>query len=822
MVIKVKEIVDENVEFNKGNYKILKKKDSILLKEVLIKKKKLKYAFIGGMWYSNNDFSLKTNASIPYPFSTYYVKKILDKEKGGEIYKSLCYVKMPIIILQFENDCVCIEFDPVLNFDRREIFPFISLSEKKDYYKVSFRIFDEFFTKEKNHAWLGFGKKHKNILYLNQGKKFKFSIKIKKCKDWKEVVERFVKSKIPKKSVVNSPKKILGKATQNLYRSYDDLTGTFIQLPWKDTTGFTFVDFSYSLLSFESVRLHYFTKWFSEIRDQKFLEWSLRLRELFINPNLYKENLKHGKGLVWYNMTNLNRKGLEGLFYMDCGYGGYPGGQGTIAYNLLKYLDFRSDEEIEKLVKKSLKYILSTQKKNGSWPMAIHQEGFMRFRPENLSEHESYCGTAECIRALLQGYKRFKKDKFKEAALRGLKYLEASYPICYNGLRDIGINEAEAFSAISVIESFLDAYEITKTKKYLNQALIYSFYTLTWFYLFDTKKLRLKFNFHPISESITPRLSPYETCLIISTYMRLYKKTKKIFWKNLSKEIYKEVSKKITKNGGLCEGIFPRFFARFYSLPMEQTFATTELVNASSNFFKKTKKKAKKRNSKNITFEREGKLLIIYHENKEILKFDAEKFKIISIKNSRFNKYGFSFSFYNPYSLKNKTKMKLKKIFRGKYLKYLFCARIVNYAIKGVYAPSPLNHKFCLFEKQKTDYSITTREDSAHISCKTDLHEIECSIKAEEKNRKICISFEPLIVRVLEHDLDCKKVLFPIIGKKLKSKKENCLVFDDFILKYNSGELVKGNSFIALDQTLSTNWTHGGIYKDNFELIFNT
>lgn len=820
----IKEKVDENVEFKNGNYKLLNKTNSILLREILVKKKNLKYAFIGGMWYTHNNFSLKTESSIPYPFSTYYIKKVLDKEYNGELYRSLCYVKTPLIILQFEDDCTCIEFEPVLNFKDEELFPFISLSEDNNYYKISFSLFDEFYTKEKNHAWLGIGKKHKISLNFNQEDKFTFHIKVKSCKDWKEAVEKFVKNKLPKKSTIKKPEEIFEKATQNLYRSYDDLSGTFIQLPWKKTTGFTFVDLSYSLLSFESVRLHYFSKWFSETGAQKFLDWLLRLRELFVNPNLYKERLKHGKGIVWYNMTNLTKKGLEGFFYLDCGYGGYPGGQGTIAFNLLKYLEFREDKEIENLVKKSLEYLLSTQKKNGSWPIALHQEGLMRFRPEKLSQYETYGGTAECVRALLQGYKKFKTKKFKKAALDGLEYLESCYPICYNGLRDIGINEAEAFSAISVIESFLDAYELTKKKKYLNQALTYSFYTLTWLYLFDTKNLKLKFNFHPISESITPRLSPYETCLIVSTYMRLYKKTKKVFWKKLSKEIYKEVSNRITDNGGLCEGIFPRFFDEFYSLPMEQTFATTELANTSSNFFRKTKKKnnSREKRGKEISFRREGNLLIISHKEKEILRFDVEKFKIISLKDLKLKKYGFSF--YNSYSLKNKVKMKIKKSLRGKYGKYLFGVGKLNYLIKGVYGPTPQNeNKLCLFEDQKKlDYNIITRKDSAHISCETDLHKIECSISAEIKDKKIHIKFEPLVIRVLDHEVDCKKVLFPVIGKELKKKKGNYLYFDDFILKYNSGKLVKEKSFVALDQTLTTNWTHGGLYKNNFEIILNT
>ena len=209
-----------------------------------------------------------------------------------------------------------------------------------------------------------------------------------------------------------------------------------------------------------------------------------------------------------------------------------------------------------------------------------------------------------------------------------MRYLESSNPICYNGLRDIGIYEAEAFSAISIIEAYLDAYELTNDNNYLENALYYAYYTLTWFYFYNLKNLKLSYNFHPISQSITPRLSPYENLLIISTYRRLADITKDKIWTQYADATYKETIKWISENGGLCEGIFPKFLTGLQPLPMEQTFATIELLSAASNYFHLKKRTYKKTTfiDRNIIYKKEGNIFIVKYNKKEILKFDVNKF----------------------------------------------------------------------------------------------------------------------------------------------------------------------------------------------------
>jgi len=70
---------DEMFLIKEANYTIKDLKSAYLLKKIKIPKQALCYAFLGGMWYTKNSFSLKQDISVPYPFSTYYTIKIPDK-----------------------------------------------------------------------------------------------------------------------------------------------------------------------------------------------------------------------------------------------------------------------------------------------------------------------------------------------------------------------------------------------------------------------------------------------------------------------------------------------------------------------------------------------------------------------------------------------------------------------------------------------------------------------------------------------------------------------------------------------------------------------
>ena len=810
------------IQEKEGAYRIKKISEQYLLKKIRIKKKPLQYSFIGGMWYSTSTFSFDQFISLPFPFTTYYTYKILDKVYNETICRSLLYAKTPLMIIQFEDECIGITFDPKIVFKDTEIFPFISLEEDDEFYTISFYLFTSYEYKEKNQAWLGLGKKQTATYTLQINDRFDFSVKIVQAKNWEELVKKSISTHLPDKLSITNTDELFDHAKHALYRSYDHLTGTFLQLPWRKTPGFTFSNSSYSLTSYDAVRLHYFSEWYELTKDVDFLLWQKDLRELFLNPGLFVKP-RSGEGIIWYNMTNLTRKGLEGFFYLDCGYAGYPGGQATIAYHLLKYLTFKDDAEIESLVKKSLQYLLSTQHEDGSWPMAIKQKGLMSVRREKLQDYITSGGTGECVRALLEGYKRFKQKQYKDAAFHALAFLDTKYPLCVNGLRDIGIQEPEAFSAISIIDAYLDAYELTKEKHYLNEAITYASYSASWIYLYNIAQMEFIWNFHPISYSITPRLSPFEATRIVTTFKRLAQYSNDPFWNMLADLSFNEVKKWVTKNGGLSEGVFP-IKNQLKRLPMEQTFATVELMKSCLNYShpkKQRSPKTNKENIKDITFKKDKNMLSIRYKGEKIFSFNVEKWKIDYVKHARLNDYGITCSFFKPYSLKSHFKRILKKYLRGSLGKYILGISDVKYVLKGVYGPKPLKEKnISSFEKiKKTSFSIEIKGKSAHCHCETSLHHLSTTVSAYKQGKDLCIQFTPLTIEVLDHDIDCQQVLFPIIGSKPSKIKKDMILFEGFSVKGAFPKIYADDTVTAVDQTLSTNWTHGGIYQKPFEVI---
>ena len=167
---------DDCFSINKKTYTIKHPKDVMILKKILIKKKPINYFYIGGLCYSKKHFCLTNEISLPFPFTSYYTLKIIDQNIDNNLCKSLIFVKLPLLNLQFDNECVSIKFDPFIKIKDKKIYPFISLDEDDDNYIVTFYLLKHFEVKEKKNAWLGFGKKKRISLILKNGDSFNFSI----------------------------------------------------------------------------------------------------------------------------------------------------------------------------------------------------------------------------------------------------------------------------------------------------------------------------------------------------------------------------------------------------------------------------------------------------------------------------------------------------------------------------------------------------------------------------------------------------------------------------------------------------------------------
>lgn len=759
------------------------------------------YWFLGGLVYKKKNLSLETDSIIEYPFTTYYNVKIEPLEIDGNFYRPLAELKLPIIAFQFSDKCIAADIEPVLKRDEKTAYPFIGFNSEKEKFEIILP--EKVLIKEKSSEWLGKGQKRE----LENPEIEEFELEFKEFESWKEAIREFYNRNLSsvrlKKSDMESK---FSKAKKALFRSWDDQLGTFLQLPWREEAGFAASKYSYSLLTNEAVRLNYFEKIYRKTGDRDFKYWYNRLKELFKNKSLYKEDLGKGKGLVWYNTIDFDGEELTGEFYLGTGYYGYPGGQATTVLNLMNFLSRKRDRELEKLVKKSMEYIISTQKDDGKWPLALSQEKELPFKREDYKNYDSEGATAECVRALIKAYKFFGDEKYKESALKGLEALRTDKPICFNGLRDIGINEAEAFSSFSAINAFIDAFEEFNDEKYLDSAENYALYLLTWNYWFEFDGLDLKGINHPISETITMRISPYETLLAAETYRRISKFLKSGLWENLSQLSLKKALKMTNKSGGLSEGIFFDFEGNLDKMRTEQTFATTELIHAISEF----KSNLNGDNGEN-GFKRKKGLKIKEKEGNLILPdlklvFDTDKFGLESVGGKRI---GSELIFKGPYSKRSKAKKGILNLMRGNK-KFLLGLRDIDFIWSGI-KPRKRDFKDKGFSEVDKKVNIDIRDSKANFEIETDIHKIEGYLEAFEEENKVEIRI-PFEIKTKKHDLYCNRVYFRF--PEFSNKGEHLEKGKIEVEMNNLSEI----SEETIDITKSSNWTQGGIFKGELSI----
>ncbi|MEM2907572.1 MAG: hypothetical protein QW739_05830, partial [Candidatus Odinarchaeota archaeon] len=202
------------------------------------------------------------------------------------------------------------------------------------------------------------------------------------------------------------------------------------------------------------------------------------------------------------------------------------------------------------------------------------------------SLQESVGGSAECIRALILAFKLTRDRKYRDAAVNGLKWLngKGESVLGYNYLRDAGVFEEEGISAIVAAQANLDAYDAFQDDIYYKYSLIWGKYLLTWHYLWESERLKIRFGFDPLSWSITPRVAPYETAMVLSVYSRLYKLTGDDFWKKIFIQTYNKLSEFQESDGGLSETYFFNYLKGLAEIPVQQTFAANELLKASIQY----------------------------------------------------------------------------------------------------------------------------------------------------------------------------------------------------------------------------------------------
>jgi len=256
---------------------------------------------------------------------------------------------------------------------------------------------------------------------------------------------------------------------------------------------------------------------------------------------------------------------------------------------------------------------------------------------------------------------------------------------------------------------------------------------------------------------------------------------------------------------------------------MEQTFATIELMQAASHYMPQ----AEPQNSPQIpqdaqalTFEKEKDELIIFDDHSRICTIDLNKGRI-QINEGGSANTGIYCSFFNPYSLKSRFKQSCIRHLRGDIGKYILGIGEIKHILNGIDGPTSVNHPIIIpFGSFIRDHSLTISKDNvATIQWIARYHQITMKLKACKTKDTYHIYIDPVLIEVLDHDLQCHQVLFPVVNKKAEHWTEHDIEFEDFTIKGNFSQIHSNETLTAVDITLASNWTHGGTYKTTLEII---
>ncbi|MDY6778219.1 MAG: hypothetical protein SVU32_06110 [Candidatus Nanohaloarchaea archaeon] len=746
------------------------------------------------MRYSNGAMSLETEAVIEYPYTTYYRRKIMPVEYDGTVYRPLAELRLPLLVLQYRDRCDVFHLDPIIETEDATAYPFIGFNRERERFEVILP--RTYRRKRKQSEWLGIGATER----VQNPVVREYEPDHRVVDDWQDAVTSFYDQRLEERELSEEKlREIFQDARQALFRGWDEDLGTFLQLPWRDRPGFALDAYSYSLMANEAVRLDYFRQLYERTGEKQFAKWADRLEDLFKDESLYMKDLEHGEGLVWYNTATYDGNSLQGRFYLETGYYGYPGGQATIALHLLRALERSNDPDLEERVRESLEYILSTQQEDGRWPTTLRQEWELPFKRTRVDVRESEGATAECCRALMAAYERFEEEKFLESAFEGLETLADETPICYNGLRDIGTNETEAFSAFAVIHAFLDAYEIQGEERYLDQAETYAAYLSTWNYWYTDDRIDLRGINHPIAETITMRASPFETVLAARAFRRLAEATGAGLWERLYRLALDRGMDLVNRSGGLSEGRFFSYEEGFLPLETEQTFATAELLYTVSNelSFDDKRSAADEQGDDASIEQRDG--AIVLPELETVFDPASMTFRQLFGQESEAR-----LEFAGPHTWRSRTGSRITGLLRGHDL--LLGLSDLSYLWEGI-RPEESRYTYRGVESFTNQPRIDVGE-TASFTVDTGVYTIEGEISGSEAEKRLEIALSIVTER---HDLRCDGVRFSMPGFTQESDQ---LRRGDVVARMEQAIPVSK----GFDLSLSTNWTHGGIFEGEIVL----
>lgn len=521
--------------------------------------------FIAGRRYGPSDSVSPPEHEKGFPYSTYYKFRV----HAGEQYDAALHAKLPLICWREQDAAFSIVFPKFIRLSAGQWPLFIKPDGKAG---LSIIMPNEFEVQRKRYGWFSTrSQTQKYGLSLSNVHLLEMTIALIAADSWPECVRKSSEwlhrgdehvEPIPCESLAN----LLERSLNFYNRVWDGRNHTHVHLPLKNAPGFESIEFKYSHITDDIVKLVLYHRlaragWKSlEAREKELLQ---KISE--------GDYTRDAGGAVWHTTTYFTGKGVRAFTHHGTGFVGFPGGMATNVRRLCEYAELAGDDAVTGLADSGAQWLLKARRGDGSWPaVLVEDEGEM---PACIAS------TAESARALAAAHHRTHKPAYLDAARAAAAYMnrDESFFECRQYLRDVGPTEVDGISAEACIHANLDLFSVSSEKDFLDQAEKWGCYALQWVrpFFFDAQEGP---SFDGLSRSITPRVDVWGGLLVARALMRLGRATNDRWWLGQAWHIFDGIVKLQEQSGGLCETWFFDFPDGLESVHFEPTFIADAFV----------------------------------------------------------------------------------------------------------------------------------------------------------------------------------------------------------------------------------------------------
>lgn len=188
---------------------------------------------------------------------------------------------------------------------------------------------------------------------------------------------------------------------------------------------------------------------------------------------------------------------------------------------------------------------------------------------------------AEGSLALFSAFETTNKDSYLKTAVKALDYVNQFLrpgPIAFGYLRDNKMIEIEGISAVFLIMAGLKGYRTLGSKDYLNSAVSWGYYLLTWIRIWRIRNFKVDWAMDPLISSSKPRISNYETSLAARAFLDLFRFTNDRFWLHMTENVFSCINIE-NEYRGYREELYIALDKKLKSIYFESSHATSAILN---------------------------------------------------------------------------------------------------------------------------------------------------------------------------------------------------------------------------------------------------